>query len=314
MRVTARGEHHRSAPVECAAGTLGLSIELAVTGNVAGHVRLDEGLDPALLSLRLGPAGRGEDDDGLQVHGQVHPDGGFQVAGLTPGLWNLQFSDSIGRHPVATIEGIEVPSGSPSTDPRLRDIDLRGRLAVVRLSIDPPRPTDLVMGTLIYRPAGSPPGGEDQSTTFLHDTSVVLCVAGSAADLSVRVNGFRAVELAGVRGDVRVELERGPAVRLKLPPGAELPEPPRFLKPYLSAEQDASSMGGHFQQEIFDERREVLLYAPAPGRLQVHWLIETRAENSLSTMTLTVFEPQFIEVLDLGREQVFEVTLPDFDK
>jgi hypothetical protein len=115
-----------------------------------------------------------------------------------------------------------------------------------------------------------------------------------------------------VRGDVTVELTRGPAVRLRLPAGAALPKPPRFLKPYLTASEEGSPMGGHFQQAVFDERREVLLYAPNPGRLRVEWFVEERSENTLSTMSLSVPEAQWIEVLDLAGEQVFELVVPDF--
>lgn len=313
LRVTAQDDRHRSAPVDCAAGSMDLVIELVIAGNVAGRVRLDEGLDPALLGVRMHPAHEGlVSDYRRQVHAEVQSDGSFQVWGLAPGLWDLKFRDSVGGLAVAGVDGIEVPAGEASRDPRLAEIDLRGRLAVVRLILKAPRASDLIMGSLIYRPAGSPPGGEDQSNAFLHDSNVVLWVAGSAADVSVIANGFRAVELAGVRGEVTVELQRGPAVRLRLPAGTELPKPPRFLKPYLTTPEDASPMGGHFQQVVFDGSREVLLYAPTHGRLQVQWFLEERSENSLSTSSIESAEPQWIEVLDLSSEQVFEVLVPDF--
>jgi hypothetical protein len=102
-------------------------------------------------------------------------------------------------------------------------------------------------------------------------------------------------------------------VRLRLPAGAELPKPPRYLKPFLAQESREGSMGGHFQMEVFDGRGEVLLHAPTHGRLRVDWLIEERSQNSLSTMNLDVAEPQWIEVLDLPGEQVFDVVVPEFD-
>lgn len=314
LRVSARGERHRSRPVECAAGTQGLVLELERTGSVAGRVRLDDGVDPTQITVLLKPGESGKlQDHASQARTRLDAEGRFQVAGLTPGRWTLELSDSAGQRAVARLDDIDVPSGDLSRDPRLVEIDLRGRLAQVRLTLEPPEASDVVMGSLVYRPSGTPPGGEEESTAFLHRTSAVLCVAGRAADLTVQVSGFRTVELAGVRGDVTVRLQRGPAVRLKLPAGAALPKPPRFLKPFLTLGTDDSAWGGHFQQAVFDERREVLLHAPGPGRLTVHWYLEERSENTLSTMALMVPEPQVIEVLDREGEQVFDVTPPPFE-
>jgi hypothetical protein len=314
LRVWARGELHRSRPVECAAGTQGLVLELERTGNVAGRVRLDDGVDATQITVLLQPGATGSlQDRASQARTRLDADGRFQVAGLSPGRWTLELSDSSSQRAVARLDDIDVPSGDLSRDPRLVEIDLRGRLAQVRLTLEPPEASDVVMGSLVYRPSGTPAGGEEESTAFLHRTSTVLCVAGRAADVTVQVSGFRTVELAGVRGDVTVRLQRGPSVRLKLPAGATLPKPPRFLKPFLTSGTGASPWGGHFQQEVFDERREVLLHAPGPGPLEVHWYIEERSENTLSTMAVTVTEPQVIEVLDREGEQVFEVTPPAFD-
>jgi hypothetical protein len=314
LRVTAQIEGQRSAPVDCAAGSLDLVLELVRTGWIAGRVRLDDGVDPGLLSVRVRAAVEGQVDDYRQNwRTQVHADGSFRLSDLSAGAWSLEFGDSAGRVPVALIEGIDVPPGEASGDPRLAEVDLRGRMALVRVTLQPPRASDVVLGSLVYRPAGSPPGGEDQSTAYLHERNVTLCVAGRAADLTVLANGFRPVELSGVRGEVTVELVRGPAVRLRLSQGAVLPRPPRFLKPYLTATEEDFQMGGHFQQTVFDERREVLLHAPGPGRLRVEWFLEERSENSLSTTALSVPEPQWLDVLDLAGEQVFEVFVPDFE-
>lgn len=314
LRVAARGERRRSRPVECAAGTLGLVLELQTTGDVAGRVRLDEGVDPTQITALLEPGdSEGIQDQAARVRTVLDTDGRFRFFELIPGPWTLELGDSGGQHAVARLEGIDVPPGDLSRDPRLVEIDLRGRLAQVRLTLVAPEASDVVMGSLVYRPSGSPAGGEDESTAFLHRTSTVLCVAGAAADVIVQVSGFRTVELAGVRGDVTVRLQRGPAVRLKLPPGTPLPKPPRFLKPFLTQGTGDSQWGGHFQQAVFDESREILTYAPGPGRLEVHWFLEERSENTLSTMSLMVPEPQVIEVLDRSGEQVFEVTPPAFD-
>ena len=90
----------------------------------------------------------------------------------------------------------------------------------------------------------------------------------------------------------------------------ELPERPYFIKVAL-----APADGGHqsidWGANAFDEKREIVVRAPAAGRMKVHWLVEHRGGSS-STATMANIEPeQFVEILDTDGEQVVEVTLTD---
>ena len=83
-----------------------------------------------------------------------------------------------------------------------------------------------------------------------------------------------------------------------------------LFKAFLSAEGENPYSSGHFETVVFDERHEIQVFAPLAGTVQVHWLLEERSENSLTTSGLPLETPMLIQVLDIAGEQTFDLELP----
>lgn len=311
LRLGASVDDVHSAPVDCRRGAREVRLELREGGRVAGRLLLDEGVDPRSLHLVVLPADDRAQDWNARRTAQVAPGGAFEVTQVLPGLHDVRVDPRGAGEGIVVAEGVAVRSGETTRDPRLDPVDLRGRLVAFELELVPPRAGDAVVGVaeaVLHQASG---GTEAQAQTlFLHGARQSFCLHASSVDLDLRVTGYRSVELRDVRGPTRVELRRGLPVRLRLVGEGELPEPPRYLKAFLSASEGPTWSVGHFQNEVFDPRREILVWAERPGRLQVTWLLEKRSDSTLWTSGLTVDPPQTIDVLDVDVEQVFEVAFP----
>lgn len=309
LRVAASLEGRSSRSVECDVGAAGLVLELIEPGTVAGRVLLDEDLDATRLQVTLVSAEPGGEHDWRdRPKATLAADGSFLLEDVRPELWTLRLGTQRGSGELVALERLEVPSGGPCSDPRLAAIDLRGRLLAFEVELVTPDAGDRLMGTLLAAPVGAG-GVEDVDSIFVSGARTMIVVEARAVDLTMDLVGFRRVELTDVRSDVRVELRRGLPVRLRLADDVPLPSPPVYLKAFLAPEGSSNTVG-HFVDSVFDARREVLVHAPAAGRMRVQWLIEERSESMLSTSGLPETEPTFVDLLDIDGEQVFEVAPP----
>lgn len=298
-------------PLEVQVGAAGVVLTALAAGQVRGRVLVDEGIEPTDLRVRLEPADEADRRDStLRGRADVGKDGSFTIDELKPGTYDLKVTPDRNSDSLARVEGVVVVSGATTSDPRLDPIDLRGLMNCLEVELVPPRPSDAVLGVLQVAYVDN--AGEDVSKThFLNGTTNSLCFPAESIDLTVHVQGFRSATFADQRDDVRVELEPGIRVRLRLAGDTKLPEPPSYLKAFLWAEGSAPAWSlGHFQDQVFGEDREVVVYAGASGKHQVSWLYERRSENSMVTTSLEAEEPEVIEVLDLPGEQDFEVHAP----
>lgn len=303
IRVRARTPTAHSAEQDVARGAANLQLTLVEGGSLAGRLLLDATSAADALTIVL----TRQEQHANSSHVELERNGVFKSENLAPGMWRLEVRAAGTHQAFATLDELLVPSGAPCSDPRLESIDLRGQLTTIRLELVPPRPNERVLGVVVVTPK-SPTG--EPFERMLQDRRVDLAVAAGSVDLRVETTGFRTVHRTDVRGDQRIELERGPPVRLRVPLGAELPKPPYHLKPFLKRVGSASTMVGHFQDATLGADREVLLYAPGAGEFEVEWILEKRLESSLTTSPLTVPEPQRVQVLDSDAEQVIDLVLP----
>ncbi len=308
VNVRASTRTAKSDELLCASGASDLVLTLVEGGRIAGRVLVDS---PAVTTAVLARAVR-TDGGEYKVTG-LKSDGAFALENLTPGDWTLtlEANGSQSDLPFIELTGLHLPSGAACADPRLNELDLRGRLSALTVEIVAPNASDRVLGLAIVTPKGAtttPPATPIQR--MLTERSITVVAEAESFDLRVVTSGYRTVERSGIRGEVRIELERGPLVRLRAPAGMELPEPPIHLKPFLVAVGADATMVGHFQDVVLGADREVRVFAPGSGEFEVEWLVETRLESSLSTWTIDVGTPQRVRIAESAGEQVIDLVPP----
>jgi hypothetical protein len=200
-----------------------------------------------------------------------------------------------------------VAAGATASDPGLA-IDLRGRLFVHRLEFVTPEPGLGLQGELTFGPAGD--GAAKRDSTFFHQREHELLTTYAELDLLVMARGYRVERLQGVREAATIHLRRGLPVRIVLRGPARLPEPPCFIKAVL-APPDAPYQGIDWGAPTFDETREILVRAPSPGKMKVHWVVERRTSGSSVATARDLAPEQIVEIRDLDVEQTVEVTLTE---
>lgn len=108
-----------------------LVLALSHAGSLAGRVLADEGVPLAGLELRS------VHRDGGRPRGvAIHPvTGSFRIEDVEPGTVDLDFVIHASGASLLELEGVQVLPDGPSVDPRLAEVDLRGRVDVLRLRL-----------------------------------------------------------------------------------------------------------------------------------------------------------------------------------
>lgn len=314
LRLRARMGDGGSARVRTAVGTSALELRLERSGSLAGFLLLASSVPTAALGLALAPEQaesqadvQPSDTQLFDLHtdepqpGALEPDGSFALGGLLPGRYRFSVRTESGA-PLAEIPAVVIESGQECRDPRLQGLDLRASLHARRFTLLFPAPVSRLQGTLQYHPSGEP--GALRHLGF-HENPFVLVTELARFDGVLAVPGHRSVRLEDVGGDREIALIPALRVRLVLPPEVALPEPPTYLKAALAPLDDPHRID--WGAEIFDERREALSSAPAPGTLKVVWLLERRSNGGAMASTLSIEPEQRVQVLDVGYEQRFEL-------
>lgn len=135
LRLSASRNGLGSAPEQVVApGTLDVQLTLepeedeALTrGEVKGSIRFDADVPLTEVEVYLRGAWGGHD---------TYPFGGvFRFSGVLPGAHSVVVRTADTHLELFTVEGVEVRAGEVTDDPRLADIDLRGRLRWLRLRL-----------------------------------------------------------------------------------------------------------------------------------------------------------------------------------
>jgi hypothetical protein len=159
-----------------------------------------------------------------------------------------------------------------------------------------------VSGCLRYSEAGV--GGPERLSIFDESRSLQVVTRLAHIDAKLIVQACRLERFTDLAPRTEVRLRAGHPLRLVLAPGVEPPRPPLFLGATLFDESETAWSGTSF----FDERGEVLLYVPEPGRQRVHWCLERRDLNSASCGEIEVHE-SFVVVAESDEEQRVVLTL-----
>ncbi|NOT32183.1 MAG: hypothetical protein HOP15_17185, partial [Planctomycetes bacterium] len=306
--------HHsrlRCEPLEVALGARGVELVMRGTGGLAGRLLLDPGVP---MKLGIGLRENGTQAFASQIKTKSEPDGHFECRHVPAGTYTL--SVAIDGDVLCEVQSIVVVADEVTRDPRIQALDLRGRLHVFRLELVPPSPGTDMKSSVSYVEHGSAGReltlGQQSTLAQQRQGDAVLDIVTPLAriDATVRVAGCRVERLSDLGPRTEVRLRAGYPVRLALPVGVLLPEPPFFLGVSLGGED-----AGWFAEgaRFFDERGEALVHASEAGRARIRWILERRRDRGANRGGLALPAEQFVVVADLPGEQRFELALTSED-
>lgn len=292
--------------VEFERGRTNLVLVLSAEGSIEGSVLLDEGIPPELLNVRVQEL-RGEQEhlDWDTRQQSLDADLKFRFGRLLPGLRLVTIRAESQYTELIRIEDVEVVSGEVCRDPRLQQVDLRGRLFYHEIELVGEEPEERLRGDVLFGPAGAE---EIDERLWLSGKMVKIISQAPEVDVIIQASGYRQEELWGFRGKAEVRLSKGLAVTLVLIGDVELPRPPVFIKPFLvPVEADGGAID--FSGNSLDERRVVTAKVTQPGPAKLRWIIERRSPTSSVATSHELEREQRFDVLDIDGTQQFEVEL-----
>jgi len=295
-------EHQPLEPLEFTPGTAGLELVLRRGQALRGRVRVPEGMSP----LAIGVVAQGAREvERREV--QVQASGEFELTGLPPGSFELEFALRPTGERVLVLPGVRVAAGE--NDPRLADVDLTQLVRLVRLGVRAADGAPAAGGWVRLLRAD---GG--QQVAFVIEGGVAeLLLPASGADVEVNVPGHSLLELPGLAADrevalaasFRVQLELAPHVAL--PPGGELQV--RLVPAQAGGGSQCSLYRAHEQagwfstafgnaQNSFDARRVLELEVQAPGEHEVVFHLVRGSTKGRLSVTLRSAGPNTRLALD----------------
>jgi len=297
------GRHVAAALRPIAVGGGGLRIVLSSAGRIAGTVLVDEGVPADELQVRVTSL-EGAGPSGVRISWAVAEDAHFDVGPLAVGDYDLALLLQGRGEPLARIEGVRVPAGRPSDDPRLREIDLRGLLRAIRLLVVGPGDAPVPEGSLRFWPAGAADGPQT-GTAEIARGEAVLVTPWPQVDLDVRAPGLRRARLEGIGADGKVILRAGIPLRVRVgsPPELE-PGTALWVRAFVPD-------GGAYPLDVaLDGKGEALLHLEQPGPCFLSWWLQRREGPRPSSAHLRLAgETGLLELRDSSVEQVLDVEL-----
>lgn len=215
------GEHQplRQGPVGFAPGERGVRLEAVTLAHVRAGVRLPaECSDEVIGELTL--AGGAPSPAGSPFErrsGEREGERAILEWRVSTGVYDLALRARGFPEPLAWIRGVAVGEGQ--ADPRLADIDLRGKVAMLEISVHDAAgaPLDAQVASL------SSTNLSTMRRMWVSDGHGQLLVPAGPIDLFVFEYGYRPAELRGVRGKVAVVLQPWEATEFVLDGAPPLP-------------------------------------------------------------------------------------------
>lgn len=216
-------------PIECKAGDTDVEIHLRAAGVATATFLVDDRTPLNLLSACLEPEIASKDDDGRQDW-QREMRSRFDAAaedghtgkvwpGLVPGRYRLTVACQGSGEPFVTIDAIEITAG-PCTDPRLRDIDLRGRARSLAIRATGRDGGEVVDGDAFVLVMGK---GQLWNGYNLRTGTATIAATGSV-DVMVLAKGYEMARVVGVSSSCAVPLQSAQTASLSLALPSPLPE------------------------------------------------------------------------------------------
>jgi hypothetical protein len=283
-------EELRAAPVVVRTGATGVELVALRTGGLAGRLLLDPGVQTETLRVHVHPDGLPEEPiDERWLDGDKRErrrEGIFEFEELLPGSYTLTVDLNGVR--MTEIPGVAVESGQVARDPRVQEIDLRGQLHVFAFELVPPAPMSELDASVDFTPRGE---SEPEGHAYFQGTKGQLATRFERVDATLRVSGYRSERLTDLGPRTEVRLRPGLAVRLVLPRGLSLPQPPLALGATLG---DPDGRSIRATARLFDENGELRCTVSDPGRFTVVWLLERNDSGNGSRGGLEIPPEQLV--------------------
>ncbi len=218
-------------PLEFSAGTKDIEITLAAAGSVTATFLLDDLVHKPALRVRLEPEAPVDEKDPRQrmrwMTGSSHHlhsigKGRLQAAwkGLESGRYTLTMECYGASQPLVSIAGIQVCDGGV-LDPRLKDIDLRGRLRKLEIRlIDEQGQAFTQEKTVVYLVSGD----DTEWNGYRPKNGKVKVSVVDSARIRVLAKGHTLLVEDGVSTDREIVVKRAPAIRFAVKWPSPLPE------------------------------------------------------------------------------------------
>ena len=191
--------------------TRDVRIVVSRTRGLAGRVVLDPGVREGEVRVLL-------DGNGSLTANRVEDDGSFRFRSCAPGDYRVTFEANDGSPPtpLAVFEHVRVESGKVARDPRLQEVDLRGRIVHLELAVRDAAgdPVDLAR---VIEPAHA--DRPERLLTWIHAGRATLTLT-HPTDLEVRSSGHRTAFVPAATGRVDVTLAPPLPVRVRVVPHA----------------------------------------------------------------------------------------------
>ncbi|MEM7203941.1 MAG: hypothetical protein AAF628_27015 [Planctomycetota bacterium] len=310
-RAVARGDiPSRDARFE--PGTSDLVIQVEAPGTVHAEFLVDRCTPLDKLTYQLSAAGR------RSIPGRAKTTGAgvtCRWSNLAAGVYRLTVTALGGGAPIIDIPGISVESGASTSDPRLRALDLRGKLRCLRLVVTDtngaPVAGDLAIEVLVQGASGRPPG------SCTGKRGAVELALAQPANLLVAADGYQPRLLDQVFEDRTIALTRAgrltvhlPLDRPTLPDDVQLRATfmwvrPETDQPVVWAWVDGPTIE---RSEAFDAEGALEVSIPMPGPLRLGLRAQSKTRGRRRVDITTDHLPVDLELN--GEDQAVRLQCP----
>ena len=280
-------------------GQSGVEVRLDQAGSLSGSVLIDEGFPADLLGVTLEyPTGLAPElAQDLYLYASIDPDTlEFTFRQLPPGVVRVSIhaDDEL---ELAVIDGVVVaPDGTP--DPRLQDIDLRGRVFVHELTV-------LDSDGAPVESAVAVEAGVEDSWNWGWEGHIRVVSSTPSVDVSVLAEGYRRAEVRGLSKTGEVRLAAGIEVVVRwsgpMPHLGEGLEWGVDLQPVNDAGYGWLQSG----QVIFDDTKEARMTVGDPGQFTL--TVSVHKTDGWNTYSVHTDSKSQIQVSEAGNP-VFRVS------
>jgi hypothetical protein len=285
-------------------GQRDLEIVLEQGCSLKGNILLDEGIDVLHLNIKLErPSSNGNGQEIRRVHLLGNE---FVSSQVRPGIGKISIGLDSEKEPLIEIPDLFFEKGVQNQDPRLKDIDLRGKIHKLSLGV-----LD-IDGTPVPKPhvVRSDMEGSSGSRRRIDDR-IQLLSSTPTVDLEVSAKNFRTKKFFGVRDGQDLVLSSGIKIELRII-GHERVNKEVSFTAYISQKEknDEGSLAFGFGLPIHspDENGVVQITVEEPGSYEATIWVSLESEF----FGRTLGQGSAFEVLEIPY-QVIDIALSDED-